>query len=217
MEKIFIFDLDGVIVDTEGKWLEMWLDFLNNHGFPFTEADYARFPGGNWKIFYAELVKMYPNFYSSMEAMLEVYHEYFRDYKIDFTKIVFPHVQDLIIALHQRGYTLVIASSSPYQHIYEVCEMLDIKQYFSLFVSGYDFTESKPNPEIYNFIAKKLNVVPEECWVLEDSTYGIQAAKAANMRVIGRFDDRYGYDQSPSDYLVHDVIEVLEIVDSSGY
>ncbi len=213
MTKDFIFDLDGVILDTEVQWKTMWFDFLNNNGFPFTEADYQRFPGGNWPIFYQELSKLYPGFYRSIDEMRAAYREYFKDYKIDYVALAFPHVKDLVCALKQRGYRLVIASSSNYQHIENVTSALAIKEYFAFFVSGYDFKQSKPHPEIYLYTATRLNSRPEDCWVLEDSTYGIMSAKAANMRVIARRDERFGYDQSSADYFVDDLLEVLEIVD----
>ena len=213
MGKNFIFDLDGVILDTEVQWKIMWFDFLNNNGWPFTEEDYQRFPGGNWPIFYQELTKIFPNFYGSLEEMLVAYRAYFKDYKIDYVGLAFPHVKDLVVALKERGYRLVIASSSNYEHIKNVTEALEITEYFEFFVSGYDFQQSKPHPQIYLYTASRLQVQSDDCWVLEDSTYGIMSAKSAGMKVIGRRDERFGYDQSSADYLIDDLLEVLEIIE----
>ena len=208
-----MFDLDGVIVDTEVQWKKMWLDFLNAKNFPFTEADYGNFPGGNWHIFYRELSNMFPNFYGSYQEMIDNYFEYFADYKIDYHALAMPYLKEVLVELKRRDYVIVIASSSGYKHINEVLEELAITKYFDFVVSGYDFKESKPHPEIYLFTAEKLQEKPENCYVVEDSTYGIQSAVAAGMKVIGLKDERFGYDQSLADYLIDDLKGILEVVE----
>lgn len=213
MNKKIVFDLDGVIVDTEGQWRKMWMDFLNSHGYVFTEDDYVGFAGGNWPIYFKLLSNKYPEFYPDCDTMMKDYYAHFKDYKIDFTKLAMPYVREVVIELKKRGYTIAIASSSPSRHIHEVLEMLEISSCFDFYVSGYDFKKSKPDPEIYLFTADKLKEKPQDLWVVEDSTYGIAAAVAAGMKVIALKDERFDYDQSKADYLVDDLRGILEVVE----
>ena len=68
-------------------------------------------------------------------------------------------------------------------------------------------------PEIYQYTMKKMKADPKKCLVVEDSTYGITAAKAAGAIVIGREDERFGYDQSGADYLIKRLTEIIKIIE----
>ncbi|MCI8558606.1 MAG: HAD family phosphatase [Lachnospiraceae bacterium] len=68
-------------------------------------------------------------------------------------------------------------------------------------------------PEIYQYTMKKMKADPKKCLVVEDSTYGITAAKAAGAIVIGREDERFGYDQSGADYLIKRLTEIVKIIE----
>lgn len=74
-----------------------------------------------------------------------------------------------------------------------------------MILSGTDFVKSKPDPEIYLTAIEKVNSVPEECVIIEDSTYGIAAGKVAGATVIGIEERRFGFDQQEADYLVKDM------------
>ena len=81
---------------------------------------------------------------------------------------------------------------------------------FDLIVSGNQFRQSKPNPEIYHYTAATLGIPEEQCFVVEDSTVGIQAAKNAGMTVAAYQDDRFGFDQSAADYHITSISEILK-------
>ena len=78
--------------------------------------------------------------------------------------------------------------------------------------SGGQFKQSKPNPEIYHYTAKTLGIPEEECFVVEDSTVGIQAGKAAGMTVAALEDDRFGFDQSQADIQIRQISEILKFL-----
>ena len=82
----------------------------------------------------------------------------------------------------------------------------------ALIVSGGQFKQSKPNPEIYHYTAKTLGIPEEECFVVEDSTVGIQAGKAAGMTVAALEDDRFGFDQSQADIQIRQISEILKFL-----
>ena len=70
---------------------------------------------------------------------------------------------------------------------------------------------SKPDPEIYIYTMKKMGVEPKDCYVVEDSTFGLQAAESAGAVVICKRDDRFGYDQSGADYYIDRLAEIEDI------
>ncbi len=76
-----------------------------------------------------------------------------------------------------------------------------------MLVTGQEFTESKPNPDIYCFTAKELGVNVQQCIVVEDSTYGIEAGKRAGMYVMAHHDVRFGFNQSRADEIFYDFLE----------
>ena len=76
-------------------------------------------------------------------------------------------------------------------------------------VSGHQVHASKPNPEIYLHTAQALGVKPAECLAIEDSSYGIEAARRAGMKVFAYRDERYGVDQSKADSIIDDMRDVV--------
>ena len=81
---------------------------------------------------------------------------------------------------------------------------------FDLIVSGKQFKQSKPNPEIYHYTANILGVREDECFVVEDSTVGIEAAYRAGMSIAGLKDDRFEFDQSKADYHIDHISDILK-------
>ena len=78
-------------------------------------------------------------------------------------------------------------------------------------MSGKQFRESKPDPEIYLYTLSRLGLPKEDCLVVEDSVYGIQAAKAAGLKVVAVRDQRFSFDQSAADRLIDRVADLKEI------
>ena len=81
---------------------------------------------------------------------------------------------------------------------------------FDLIVSGKQFKQSKPNPEIYHYTADTLGIREDECFVVEDSTVGIEAAYRAGMSIAGLKDDRFGFDQGKADYHIDSISDILK-------
>ena len=82
-------------------------------------------------------------------------------------------------------------------------------EFVDVIVSGEMFQESKPNPEIYNYTLSKLNLKPEECIAIEDSTYGIQAAKGAGITTFAKRDDRFHFEQDMADVVIDDLLQII--------
>lgn len=105
---------------------------------------------------------------------------------------------------------MALASSTGPKLIARIMEETGMRPVFDLIVSGKQFRQSKPNPEIYHYTAGTLGVDERECFVVEDSTVGIQAAKRAGMTVAALKDDRFGFDQSLADHHIDTISDILD-------
>ena len=118
-------------------------------------------------------------------------------------------VKDLIVDLYNNGMQLVVASSSEMEIINKVFERFDLDQYFTHKVSGNDFPESKPNPAIFLKAAELAQTPVENCIIIEDSTNGIKAAKAAGIYCIAYKSEGVDtQDQSLADSIINDYKEL---------
>ena len=92
-----------------------------------------------------------------------------------FTDVLYPEVPEVLSALKAKGYILALASSSPMDTIQRVLEECQLAKYFESVISGHQFKASKPDPEIYRTTMWAIDCQPQECLVVEDSTYGVAA------------------------------------------
>ena len=91
----------------------------------------------------------------------------------------------MLRSFKEAGYTMAVASSSPYENIVKTTKELGIHEYFDQLVSGESVEHPKPAPDVFLKAAKALGTAPEECLVVEDSCHGVHAAKNAGMPSIG--------------------------------
>lgn len=212
MKKIIIFDMDGVIIDTEPAYEKILLDFFRDSEYHITGIDYKDLVGGNFDMTFNILNQRYPEFFKDRVAMVEAFKEYNRVHPVDYGKLGMANLIPTLEGLKARDYRLAVASSGEYGHILKNLKSLYADSYFEFIVSGYDFKQSKPHPAIYNFCADKFNVPANDIYVIEDSNYGIVSAKNAGMVVIAKRDCNYDFDQSLADYFIDDLLEILTIV-----
>ena len=133
-----------------------------------------------------------------------LYHDTMQD-------VTYPYIRYILKKL-KPDYKLAIASSSSKELISKCLKECSIDSYFDLVVTGRDFKESKPNPEIYLYTAKQLGVSSDECVVLEDSTIGITAAKRAGMYTLAHRDLRFNIDQTLADHIFEDFLEAYDYI-----
>ena len=130
--------------------------------------------------------------------------------RIDYRKIFRPEMKTTVQELKRRGYTVALVSSTGPKLISRIVEEVGMRPEFDLIVSGKQFKQSKPNPEIYHYTANILGIREDECFVVEDSTVGIEAAYRAGMCIAGLKDDRFGFDQSKADYHIDSISDILK-------
>jgi HAD superfamily hydrolase (TIGR01509 family) len=197
MLKAVIFDMDGVIVDSEPlhhkAYQKMFLDFDLN----ISDKLYESFTG---QATLAICQRLCDEFSLKLEADVlinskrqhfDILFEEAQDFEL------ISGVLDLIEDYYKAGLTLILGSSASMQNINRIFKRFDLDKYFKTKFSGADLKESKPHPEIFIKAAAATGYFKENCFVIEDSTNGILAAKAAGLFCVG-FDSPHSKNQDYS-------------------
>lgn len=185
MVKTVIFDMDGVIVDTEPVHKYAYFKHFEELKIDVSEELYATFTGNSTKNVYQKIKDQFGIFTEVEELVLRkrsLFNDAF-DTKPDLELI--SGVENLIKDLHESGIELILASSASKSTITRVFNRFNLDQYFSHKVSGEDFPKSKPDPTIFLHAASLSKNQKEDCIIIEDSTNGVKAACAAGIYCLG--------------------------------
>ncbi|MBI3032899.1 HAD family phosphatase [Candidatus Woesearchaeota archaeon] len=185
MKKAVIFDMDGVLVDTENFHCDAWIKTFADHGILLTEEQYHQtFTGTSSPIIVKEIMQKHDKSMPDIEGVVYKKTEYASSL-MQGKLVPLPGVRELIMNLYKKKYKLGLASSSGMQVVSTVLSSLDLEGKFMVVHSGEAVKQGKPNPDIYLQTAALLEVLPEYCVVIEDSKAGIIAARSAGMKCIG--------------------------------
>ena len=185
MIQTVIFDMDGVIVDTEPVHHYAYNQQFKQLNIEVSPEMYASFTGNSTKNIFEKLKAQF-NLEQDVQTLVETKRSLFNeafDSKEDL--YLLDGVEELIKDLHSNGIQLVLGSSSAKVTINRIFNRFNLHRYFSHIVSGEDFPKSKPHPAIFQHAAYLAQTPVENCIVIEDSTNGILAAKAAGIYCIG--------------------------------
>lgn len=182
----FIFDLDGVIVDTAKYHYLAWRNLAEELGFEFTEEQNELFKGVSRKRCLEILLDI-----GKVEATQEQFDRWMVEKNIDYLKYIekmsaseiLPDVPRVLEFLKDRQIPIALGSAS--KNARPILDKVKLLTYFDDIVDGNNVTKAKPDPEVFLIAADKLGVHPENCVVFEDAVAGIQAANAAKMVSIG--------------------------------
>ena len=177
-----IFDLDGVLVDSESLHVEAWKVLFGRHGLDVTADEFAHGVGMADADWLAWLFRQ-RSWRESVEPWQEAKREVFQDILARNVR-PFPGAVGLVRRLSPE-FRLAIASNSWRRNIETVVDALGLGECFGALVGADDVERCKPAPDVYLRAADLLGVLPAACTVIEDSPLGVQAAKAAGMRCIG--------------------------------
>ena len=180
-----IFDMDGVIIDSEEIHKKAYYETFKNLGVEVSEDLYKTMTGSSTINAFQKLVNHFNLDDIPEELVLQKRKCYVNYFENDPTLSLVNGVKELIQFLYKQNLTLVLASSSAMVNINRVFSRFDLNQYFTAKISGADLTASKPHPEIFEKAAILGGVSKEHCIVIEDSDNGIKAANDAGIFVVG--------------------------------
>ena len=185
MLKAVLFDMDGVIVDTEPLHRKAYFSMFSEVGIPITDALYESFTGRSTLNICKKLCEHF-SLSEAPETLVAIKRKHFHHlFEHDTELALLDGVLELIQEYYNNRLTLVLASSASMNNINRIFTRFDLDPYFTAKLSGADLQASKPHPEIFIKAAQAAGYDPKHCMVIEDSTNGIAAAKAANIFCVG--------------------------------
>jgi len=203
MIRAIIFDMDGVIVDSEPAHIEAEKQIMMHHGVKVTTEDLRSYTGTTAEFEFTDLISKH-NLRTTPEKLIhekDVILFQLLEKKTQPTKGVITLIKDL----KQHGFKLGIASSGRGKLVFYFLKKLEIEHLFDTVVCAEDITHSKPHPEIFLKAAERLREEPKNCVVIEDSKLGVEAAKRAGMKCIGFRNPNSGnQDLSKADLIIDD-------------
>ncbi|HLV23157.1 MAG TPA: HAD family phosphatase [Moheibacter sp.] len=215
--KAVLFDMDGVIVDTEPLHRKAYFKMFEKFGVNVTPELYAGFAGASTRKVCQTIIDTF-NLNQTFEELQDVKREYFKElFYSDAEFDLIPGVRTLIEHYHQNDIKLVLASSASRITIEMVFEKFGLNNYFIGKISGAELKESKPNPEIFLRAAEIAGEPKENCMVIEDSTNGILAAHRSGIFCAGyKSPHTHGQDYSLANLVVTDFSQ-LNVKNLSNY
>ena len=205
-----IFDMDGVIIDSEVIYIDFFQKVLQDFDVVISEEDLFSLAGLSQQKT-DEFLKS--KLHRKPEEVYSLMKKYIDDYKINYSSIVMDGFYPLLKELKRKNFKIALASSSPKNTINIVLDELNIKDEFDAVISGEDFKESKPNPEIYIKTCEILGVRPKDAIAIEDSDYGIDSAKNAGLTVVARRENRFNFKQDKADFIVDNLQDIKLILE----
>lgn len=194
-----IFDLDGVIIDSNPAIIEFWSEWATKEGFELNDSMIRE-----W-VFGRRVTATIEGLFSqvSTDRKKEIENSgYLFDQAMRPSGIL--GIRDFIQGLTQMNCTIGVATSSHYERMLQMLERVGVANYFNQFITAHDVSKGKPDPEPYLKMAEKLQLPVSECLVFEDANSGVQSAKAAGMEVIG-----IGNDLTKDELLQFGALEVI--------
>lgn len=184
MIKAIIFDMDGVLVDSEPFHVSIEKQQFALHNLNISDEEHHRYMGVASDVMWQEISNRHALNIPINELIAHNRSEIIR-YFSELPEIpVMPGLIDLLEELTRKEIPLAVASSSFPEVIAIILDKTGLRRYFKVVVSSQEAGKSKPEPDVFLLAAKKLGIAPKDCLVIEDSANGIKAAQAAGMTCI---------------------------------
>lgn len=206
--KGFIFDMDGVLVDSEPAHIQQEERSFARHGVVLDETELSRFTGTTQRYMWNAIKTKY-GLADSVDCLMADHRQQLMNVFNSTPLPPMPGVKQLLVTLKEAGLPCAVASSSPRELVELILRKAGLQLFFKEIVCGDEVKHSKPDPEIFLTAAKRLGIPPSSCVVVEDSAHGVAAAKAAKMFCVGLRNPNSGQqDLSAADFCVHHHSEI---------
>lgn len=211
MVKAIIFDMDGVLFDTEPYYFERRKRFLDSQGISISHMSPKDFIGGNLQQVWHQLLGEHFQA-AQVQAISDDYEEFKKNNPVPYTELLFPKIKETLQQLTEKNIKLALASNSSPSDVQRAIASCQLKDYFDYVLTAKDVDNPKPAPDIYLKVGHLLGLPKNEIWVIEDSQKGISAAKEAGYQVYGIKDYRYGIDQDQADHIIDNISELISLI-----
>ncbi|MFY0627527.1 MAG: HAD family phosphatase [Reichenbachiella sp.] len=208
MLKAVIFDMDGVLMNSEEIHYQVERDIIKRYGVEFEVTEHTKYVGQRTIDLWTGVCKNHGLDVDPAELALEDNQSYMQALQSGDIEPI-EGIPELIAELKKEGIKMIVASSATRHNIETVMSKFVIEEDFEGYASGQDVKRPKPNPDIFLLASEKLNMSPSECVVIEDAKHGVHAAKAAGMTCIGYRNASSGnQDLSAADVIVNRIEEI---------
>lgn len=182
--KAVIFDMDGVIVDTNPHHHTAWREYYQRNGKDLSDADFVQYVSGKHN---RDIVAhLFANQTLTPDEVVRLSNEKEALFRELYRPVITPvaGLVDFLTSLKKAGIRMAVATSAPVENLDFVVDTLGIRQYFDTLLNESMVSHPKPDPEIYQKAMAQLGVDPADSVIFEDSMTGIQAAKASGAQVV---------------------------------
>ena len=211
--KAILFDMDGVLIDSETLMAKAGILALRDYGIDPVPEDFIPFVGRGEDKYIGGVAQKYGLTYDpGMKARAYHYYGLYVEAEAKVPRDVHP----VLTAVKEKGYQIAVCTSADYAKVVHNLRAIGLAEdFFDAFVTGDNIQNLKPHPEIYLTGAKLTGAEPADCLVVEDAPSGIKAAHAGGMKAVGitsSFPEDYLVRESQPDYIIHNLTQLLEIV-----
>lgn len=186
MIKAVLFDMDGLMFDTESLSTRGFIKAAKKQNYIMTEEETYLVLGFKREAIY----DFYDNYFKEKNVnvdgrkIVDDQYDYLEEVLFTTGPDKMPYLEELLIYLKENNYKIAVASSSDLDHIENNLEKNNVRKYIDVIASGEEVANGKPAPDVFLLAAERLGVEPKHCLVLEDSQFGIRAGHSAGMRAI---------------------------------
>ena len=216
--KAVLFDMDGLMVDTESLSTEAFINSAKAQGYNMTKEETLKVLGFTKANIYQFWIDYFQGTNVDGEILVDDHYEYIENVLYTVGPEKMPYVEELLKYLRENNYKIAVASSSDTADIKNNLEKTKLEKYIDEIASGAEVENGKPAPDVFLLAAKRLGVDPKDCLILEDSKAGIKAGKASGAMVF-MVPDMYTVDkecEDTADRILTNLGEVIEILEGKN-
>ena len=210
--KAILFDMDGVLIDSEFLMRKAAIQALAEYGIQAKHEDFIEFTGMGEDRFVGGVAEKYGHTYTF--DMKERAYDYFGEQVKELAEVP-EGVREMLMQLHEMGLVLAVCSAADLRKVRYNIQAIGVDEHiFSALVTGSDVKRKKPFPDIYLEGARRIGIDPKDCLVVEDAISGIQAAHAAGMDAVGvptTFSKEVLVERSQPQYLIDEIRDLPKL------
>lgn len=216
--KAVLFDMDGLMVDTESLSTEAFINSAKVQGYNMTKEETLKVLGFTKANIYQFWIDYFQGTNVDGKKLVDDHYEYIENVLYTVGPEKMPYVEELLKYLRENNYKIAVASSSDTADIKNNLEKTKLEKYIDEIASGAEVENGKPAPDVFLLAAERLDVDPKDCLILEDSKAGIKAGKASGAMVF-MVPDMFTVDkecEDTADRILTNLGEVIEILEGKN-